>query len=187
MELSAEFEHLRTLGVKFNMRTLRHLAVVLIHESTSDAYRNNMKDAKSVKLIDAMVTRRWIQTFTNRDGIVSSALRENDQLSPAKQLFIENEVAFHLGTLKREFETGGIDENDLENADEIHFMFNMDYGRTLGFSGESKMNYADVVSGDDGVTMPVRLSGGGDARVPNTFVVSRTHQGVILVAVYLMI
>ena len=73
MDLRAEFNRLGKLGMKFNMRTLRHLAIVLINESTSDAYHNNMKDAKSGKLIDAMVTRRWIQTFTNRHRIVGRA------------------------------------------------------------------------------------------------------------------
>ena len=68
--MRAEFDRLRKLGVKFNKRTLRHFATVLINISTSDAYHNNMKDAKSGKLIDAIVTRRWIQNFTNRHGIM---------------------------------------------------------------------------------------------------------------------
>ena len=171
MDLRAEFVRLRKLGVKFNMCTLRHLAIVLINDSISDAYHKNMKDAKSGTLIDAMVTSRWIQTFTNRHGIVSGELAGNHQLSAAKQLFFEKEVAFHLGTLKREFETGTIDENDVENADETHFMINMDNGRTLSFSGESEVKYADVVSGGDSVTMMVRLSGGRVAIVQNTFMV----------------
>ena len=48
-----------------------------------------------------MVTRRWIQTFTNRHGIVSRALTGIHQLSAAKQLFIEKEVAFHLCSRNR--------------------------------------------------------------------------------------
>ena len=124
-----------------------------------------MMDAKSGTLIDAMVTRRWIQTFTNRHGIVSRSLTGNHQLSAAKQLFSGKEVAFHRGTLKRDFETGAIDENDVDNVDETHFMINMDNERTLGFSGESEVKYADVVSGGEGVTMMVHLNGGRDARV----------------------
>ena len=108
MDLRAEFDRLRKLGVKFNIRTLRHFAIVLINESTSDTYHDNMKDAKYGKLMDAMVTRRWIQTSTNRHGFVSRALTENHQMSAARQLFTDKEVAFHLGTLKREFETGAI-------------------------------------------------------------------------------
>ena len=50
-------------------------------------------------------------------------------------------------------------------------MINMDNGRTLSFSGESEVKYADVVSGGEGVTIMVRLSGGRDARVQNTFMV----------------
>ena len=92
-------------------------------------------------------------------------------MSAAKQLFIEKEVAFHLGTFNREFETGAIDENYVENTDETHFTINMDNGRTLGFSGESEVKYADVFSGGEGVTMMVCLNGGRDASVQNTFMV----------------
>ena len=49
IDLRAEFDRLSKLGVRFNMRMLRHLAIVLINESTSVAYHNNMKDAKSGK------------------------------------------------------------------------------------------------------------------------------------------
>eukprot|EP00171_Calliarthron_tuberculosum_P003520 IDg3520t1 len=55
--------------------------------------------------------------------------------------------------------SGQIDENDLGNADETHFLFNVDNGRTLGFAGQSEVKYADVVSGGEGMTMLVRLSG----------------------------
>lgn len=38
-----------------------------------------------------------------------------------KQLEIERAVAVHLGILKREFESGDLEEDTIENADETHF------------------------------------------------------------------
>lgn len=46
------------------------------------------------------------------------------------------------------------------NADEIHFMINMDNGKTLGFCGDEHVPYADVTSGGEALTMLVRLNGG---------------------------
>lgn len=67
--------------------------------------------------------------------------------SPAQLAHIEKSVAFHLGMLKRGFETGLLNEGRIENADETHFVFNMDNRKTLGFKGEAHVKYADFVSG----------------------------------------
>ena len=39
----------------------------------------------------------------------------------------------------------------MENDDETHFIFNMDNWRTLRFSGDKEVKYADVVSGEKDV------------------------------------
>jgi hypothetical protein len=57
-------------------------------------------------------------------------------------------VAYHIGELQRQFEAGMLDEQLLQNADETHFVINMDNGRALGFRGEEVIKYADVVSGE---------------------------------------
>lgn len=56
---------------------------------------------------------------------------ENLLASPAKKAYIEKSVAFHLGTLKRAFDPGLLNEDRVENADETHFIFNMDNGKKL--------------------------------------------------------
>lgn len=80
--------------------------------------------------------------------------------SPAKKIYVEKTVAFHLGALKRGFDSGALQNDMVENADETHSIFNMDNGRTLGFRGQDRINYADVVSGGEGIPMMVRLTGG---------------------------
>ena len=67
--------------------------------------------------------------------------------------------------------TGSLKEEDIENADETHFVVNMDNGRTFGFTGDVEVRYADVTSGGEGMTMMVRISGGKDAKLENPFMV----------------
>lgn len=40
-------------------------------------------------------------------------------------------MARHLGYMSRLFSSGDIDENDVENADETHFIISMDNGKVL--------------------------------------------------------
>ncbi len=44
--------------------------------------------------------------------------------------------------------------------DETHFVINVDNERTLGVRGDNNVKYADVVSGGEGMTMMVCLTGG---------------------------
>ena len=53
----------------------------------------------------------------------------------------------------------------MSNADETHFVINMDNHRTLGICGEAEVKYSDVVSGAEGMKMIVRISGRRDARI----------------------
>lgn len=50
-------------------------------------------------------------------------------------------------------------ENDIHNAEEIHFSINVDNGQTIGFRGEENVNYADIFSDEEEMAMLVRLSG----------------------------
>ncbi|RLN11023.1 hypothetical protein BBJ28_00022074 [Nothophytophthora sp. Chile5] len=88
------------------------------------------------------------------------ALRGPTAVGDEKQLQIEQEVACHLGELKRGFEAGTIDENTTENIDKTHFVIDFDNVSTLEYSGEKKMKYADAVSGGEGMVVVVRISGG---------------------------
>lgn len=59
-------------------------------------------------------------------------------------------MAFLLETLTRGLETGELDEDLYENADETHFVFHMDNGRTIGLRRQGYVKYADVVTGNEG-------------------------------------
>lgn len=92
-------------------------------------------------------------------------------MSPEKKAHIEAEVAAHLGMLCGLLTCGRVDEDDLGNADETHFIINVDNGKTLGFVGSGEVNYTDVVGGGESFTMMVRLSGGRDACIEPPFLV----------------
>ncbi|ETP28207.1 hypothetical protein F442_22508 [Phytophthora nicotianae P10297] len=130
-----EFDRLRKLGVKFDAALLLQLAKNILRNS-SEAFNTRSTDAKGALLIDK-ITPRWIQSFMEAHQIVVRTQTGKKQLSEAKMLHIEKEVAFHLGELQRGFSDGSLDENAVENIDETHFVVDFDNGKTLGFSGDT--------------------------------------------------
>lgn len=98
-------------------------------------------------LISQKITSRWVQTFMESNNIVLRGHTDKRQLSPEMQGEIERDVAGHLGVLQRGFESGRVNEDTVENIDETQFVVDFDSGKTLGFSGEKQVKYADVVSG----------------------------------------
>ena len=138
---------MRRLGVKFSISPLKELGYHLLSTSTNYAYSLNMLDPRTQKPLHTKIDYRWIQSFMERFRIVSRARTGKHDYSPAKQLEIEMNVAVHLGTVSGLFYSGYMDEDSVENADETHFMINVDNGHTLGFSGDKEVKYADLRSG----------------------------------------
>lgn len=74
------------------------------------------------------------------------------------------------------FESGLLNYDHMENADETHFIFKMDEGKTVRFCGDVDINYCDVVSGEDPITIMVRLSGGrGEMIQPPTHIFKNSN------------
>jgi hypothetical protein len=63
-----------------------------------------------------------------------------------------------MGVLKRGFESGEFVDGCMENMDETHFIMDMENGKTLAFSGDKDIEYADVVSASTGMTMMVKVT-----------------------------
>lgn len=163
-ELRSEFERLRALGVKFSCGVLRTHARLLIERAPLESDFHAGVTQNGINIL-RKISYRWTQHFMHSNGIVIRAQTGTLLTSPANLQYIERAVAHHLGELKRGFEGGRLNENYVENADETHFVFNMDDGRTLGFRGDNSVKYADVVSGGEAITMMVRLTGGVNARI----------------------
>ena len=95
-------------------------------------------------------------------SIVLLSQRGRLTCNPEKELQIERATTYHLGVLQRDFKSEIFDENLMENVDEIHFVVNLDNGRTLEFRGDTIVKYAEVVSRGDSMTMVIRIQGGVD-------------------------
>lgn len=163
-DLRDEFERLRSVGVKFNTSLLLQHAKKLISEANVECsyHRSNVINDKPIL---EHISIRWIQNFMSSNNIVLRAQSGKLSVSPKKQLQIDRTIAFHLGFLKRAFESGELNEDTVENADETHFVFNLDNGKTLAFIGDREVRYADVVSGGQPITMMVRITGGKHATI----------------------
>ena len=74
-------------------------------------------------------------------------------------------TAFHLGVVQRGFLLGEYHEDYIKNVDDMHFVINMDNGRTLGFHGDQAVKYADVASGGEEMTLVVRITRGRRATI----------------------
>ena len=48
----------------------------------------------------------------------------------------EQVVAVFLGEIKRQFDSGYLNEEAVQNMDETHFVVNMDNGKMLGLVGD---------------------------------------------------
>ena len=85
-------------------------------------------------------------------------------VSAAKQDHIEKMVAYHMGELRRGFESVDLNMDLLCNMDKTHFVINCDNGHTLGFRGDTEVKYADVVSGGTVMTIMFYIMGGSRVR-----------------------
>ena len=128
-------------------------------------FNSNYRDPLDQKLIIEKISTRWVQSFMAKQNVVVRSQTGKLMCSPEKELHVQKTIAFHLGELHQDFASGELDENLIENMDETHFVINVDNGRTLGVRGDDDVKYADVVSGGEGMTMMVCISGGPSALI----------------------
>lgn len=131
VEWRDEFDRLRKVGVKFNFPNLVALGTHVVFNSNSSHFSANMIDENSGNRLLDMISLRFVQYFADARRIRSRAQTGKKRLSPAKEIELEKDVAYHLGQVYRMFRDKVVDENDAEIADETHFVIDMDNGTTL--------------------------------------------------------
>lgn len=161
----SEFDLLRKTGVRFDSRLLRQLALDIISKSTEADCNPSTVDDNSGLNIREHIKSAWIGRFMQLNNIVGRTQTGKLLLSPAKMEIIHRNVAYHIGQLARDFRSGRLREEDVFNADETHCVIHLHTNRTLAIRGEGEVKYADVVSGDEGMTLMVLLGGGCDAEM----------------------
>lgn len=133
------------MGMTFSSRLMGVVARDLIRVLQSEGKLPNVTGG-GVQL-STLINSGWVQQFMERHNIVPRRQCGKLMISPAKQVFIEKQVAFHLGCVKRGFESGLLDEDLVENIDETHFLINLDDGKIFGLCGAQEVKYADVTYG----------------------------------------
>lgn len=98
------------------------------------------------------------------------------QVSDKQNRIIEQRVAYFLGNMARQISSGSLQDRNVENYDETHFVMSMDNSKCLDFCGDTKLRYADVTSGGEGMTIVVPISGGSEEKVENPFILFQNKQ-----------
>lgn len=80
--------------------------------------------------------------------------------TPAKREILNWKVSFHLDQLARDFRSGESMEEDKFNSDETNLVIQLHDNRTLDHKGDKSVKYAELVSGDGGMTLMVMIYGG---------------------------
>jgi hypothetical protein len=140
-----------------------------LREGQDGVYCLRMREPKSGKGMKSLVNYTWLSRFQDAHEFHTHRQSRKLQLSSEMTEQMKREEARHLGVLKRDFESGALDENCVENGDETHFVINLDNGRILGAFDETEIRYTDVVSGGIGMTMLVRVAGGARAQLQPCF------------------
>ena len=98
-----------------------------------------MQNTRSQVPLNLNIDHCWIQTFAERFRIVSRSHKWKHLLSAEKEAHIEFEVEAHLGMLRGLLTCVRVDEDDLGNANEAHFIINFDNSKnwaSLGAGGQ---------------------------------------------------
>lgn len=149
---------------------LRTIAIDLVQDSDEQKLYHQSANSKRNQLV-GIITFRWVEYFTVKQNLVIRRHVGKHAVSPGKGTFLRKTVAFHLVMLKRGFKSELFHEDLNKHADETHFSFRMDNGRTIGFRGDECFKYADVVSGNEGIKMMVRLAWKKNARLETPILV----------------
>lgn len=161
-KLNEEFARMRSLNIKMSRRLIAAAAFSILDESTETWIDDTKKDGSMIRgpALKSRITAKWIDAFCKNHNVVSRHKTGKLAVDAKKQEEIERAVAVHLGQVKRDFDSGILDDDFVFNMDETHFLINMDDGKTLEYKGAGKVKYDDVVSGSEGMTLVVKLRGG---------------------------
>ncbi|KAL0224156.1 hypothetical protein P9112_003546 [Eukaryota sp. TZLM1-RC] len=172
-ELLEEFLVMKKIGCKIDTSILGDIAKHVLRTGNHPIFRPEWIDPqdKSGKMLMDRIQFKWIQQFMARFNIVPRTQTGKLSVGAVKQEEIERAVAFHLGNVARMFQDRGIDHSQICNFDETHFRINMDNNKTLGFIDDEEVRYTDVVSGSQGMTLVVKLTGGPNARIDVPFLI----------------
>lgn len=168
-----EFEEMRSIGGKITVSLLLQLAIDIVHNANEGCthHRSTCHISKPTKEAINII---WTQIFMLKHRIFRLSQSGELMISPQKREWLEKEIEFHLGCVKRGFGSGELNENLIEKSDETQLVINMDNSKTLDYIGDEPISYVDVASGGDPMTLMVRLTGGPRAAIKSLFLICKS-------------
>ena len=121
-----------------------------------------------------VIDRIWVRSSAQRFNIVERCITGKRKLSELHVLKSNREMAYYLGQVKQAYENR-LDQNNLENYDETHFVFDSEDGWVLYFMGTKRISYSDLSSGRKKFTVCQRISGGISGKIEVPFCVFKNR------------
>lgn len=85
-------------------------------------------------------------------------------------------MGYNFGIISRLLTNEDMEEDLTDNIDEIHFVVNLENGKTLGFASPEDVKYAEITSGGHGITILVRITGGKIASIRPPFLIFQIQE-----------
>ena len=123
----------------------------------------------------AIIDKHFIERYCYTSNFVQRINSGNKKRSVEFTDQLEKSIPFHLGQIARSFSNGEINEDEVENMDETHFVFDLDNRKCLSFRGDQSVNYMGVVSGAEGMTVVLRVTGGVNSRIASPFFIFKSR------------
>lgn len=125
------------------------------------------------------MTSIFIDRYREAPIIVRLKLCGNKLKSPEFTEKTDRRIAHHLGVLQREFQSGNMIENWVENFDETHFLYDAGDTTSLRHKGRTG-KYLYVVRGGTGMKVDLRMTGAPNAELTAPFLFFRVTPVTIL-------
>jgi hypothetical protein len=105
-----KFHTLLRAGCKISTTILRLIVLDLLKEGKEGVYGSGMLDPRLKMTMASRISTSWVSRFQDNHGLHSRRQTGKLHLSPEKTDKMERAVSRHLGHIKREFDSGELDE-----------------------------------------------------------------------------
>lgn len=170
-----EFDRLCEIGVKISKPMLLQIAQKSLQHETSPVDINGIESV-SGKTYVQLINSEFIRRFCDQNYIVRRKMSGNKSKSLEHKIWTDRLIAYHIGVIARGFNDGTFNENTIENMDETHFVYDLDDRLVLARKGTDS-TYKEVVSGGEGMTLVLRLTGGPNAKIQAPFFIFKNALG----------
>lgn len=146
--------------MRFKFCLLRQPALDVIENFGGPACNNGTSISRTGVLIKELVCHVWITRFVLCMASVCCAQTAKLLVSPVNLELTDRQDASHIGQLSCDLKSGLLKKEEIFNSDETSFILHLHNKQTLSKNGGTEMKYANLVSGDDSMTLMIALGGG---------------------------